>query len=282
MKQRLYANPIVGRTGLGNMLFPWARAEVFCKQNGAEMLAPQWVNLCRVGPWLRRERDKRYYLSSFSNHGYVQGLQRQFLLHTAHHIGESLYSESQAAESEVGRQVVDFIGMDGFFSPFLSEQAYVRARLHAIASPNIQKQVDNFPVEPYIGVHLRRGDFQRAGIAISDAWYARAIEQAVQSSGKGEKNIPIRVFSDASPDALRFLTDGFPNVTIMPKAPALLDMLLLSRCQALIGTSRSTFSMWAVFLGQMPSFWHPCYITPPLSVSPRATVTMIDSVAVKT
>lgn len=275
----LYANPMVGRTGLGNMLFSWARAEVFSRTQGARILAPQWVNMCRLGPWLRQERDKRYYLSSFSNAGYIKGLHRQFVLHAVEHAGETEFSERPRGGDEGGARVVDFKGMDGFFAPFLSEQAYVKERLYSIASQAIQKHVERIPDQPFIGVHIRRGDFQGGGLAISDDWYVRAIDRAVRSTSKGNGVFPVRVFSDAAPGALRFLTDVFPNAEIMPKAPALLDLLLLSRCRALVGTSRSTFSMWAGFLGQMPSFWHPCEIPPPFSVSSKATVTVIDQSA---
>lgn len=272
----LYANPVVGRTGLGNMLFPWARAEVFCKTRGALMLAPQWVNVCRVGPWLRRERDKRYYLSNFSNRGFIQGLRRFYVLHTAGHVGEADCYERPGCGGEGVRRVVDFKGMDGFFSPFLRDQAYVKERLYAIAAPAIVRQAEQFSADPFIGVHIRRGDFHRGGLAVEDAWYLMAIERAVKSVEAARKPLPIRVFSDAAPETLQFLTDSFPAVTFMPKAPALLDLLLLSRSQALVGTSRSTFSMWAVFLGQMPSIWHTRERPPPVSVLPRATVTMLD------
>ena len=272
----LYANPVVGRTGLGNMLFPWARAEVCRKNHGARILAPQWVNVWRLGPWLRRERDKRYYLASFSNADYIHGISRQFVLHTAGHVDEADFLERPRGGTEGRSRVIDFHGMDNYFLPFLCEQAYVKERLYAIASSSILKQAELFPDEPFLGVHIRRGDFQRGDLAIEDTWYVRAIDQALRSMGKGREEFPVRVFSDAGPEALRFLTGQFPTVTVMDKAPALLDLLLLSRCRALVGTSRSTFSMWAAFLGQMPSFWCPCKVSPPFSVMPGAAVTIVE------
>jgi len=46
----LFALPIVGRAGLGNMLFPWARAEIFAKRFNARVLRPSW-NTVRPGPY---------------------------------------------------------------------------------------------------------------------------------------------------------------------------------------------------------------------------------------
>src|SRR5262249_28756870 len=70
----VFAFPSVGRGGLGNMLFPWARAEVFRKRHGVPMLAPQWTQF-KIGPLLRGERDKRYYTGLFdhSRSKYVSG-----------------------------------------------------------------------------------------------------------------------------------------------------------------------------------------------------------------
>lgn len=275
MKQRLYANPIVGRTGLGNMLFPWARAEVFCKQTGAKMLAPQWVNLFRIGPWIRFERDKRYYVSNFSNAGYIQGVHRQYVLRTVTHIGETEVAEKPMVIAN-GPQIVDFKGMEGFFSPFLSAQEYIKERIYAITSLPISEQLKYFSPEPFIGVHIRRGDFQSGGQSIEDDWYVHAIEHAAKSVGTTKWGGLVRIFSDAAPEKLRFLTETRTNVILMPKAPALLDILILSQCMALVGTSRSTFSMWAAFLGQMPSFWHPCERPPLLSSKKEAVATVLD------
>ena len=273
--ERLYANPIVGRTGLANMLFAWARAEVFCRDHGALLLAPQWVNVLRVGPWLRRERDKRYYLANFSNAGMIQGLRRFAVLKAFRHLDEAEYSRD-AQTGEKGVRVVDFRGMERFFEPFLTAQPYVKERLFAIASAPILEQLEQLPEEPFIGVHIRRGDFTTGGIATPDDWYVRAVAQALRAVGGDRRSLPIRVFSDADPESLRFLSEAFPRVVLTPKAPALLDLLQLSRCAALVGTSRSSFSMWAAFLGQMTSYWHPVEMPPALAVTPEASVIRVD------
>ena len=76
---KTWVHAAVGRTGLGNMLFSWARAEVFSHALSLPMLAPQWVKP-KVGPLLRGERDLRYYTSSFSSDGYVTGFNRLAIL----------------------------------------------------------------------------------------------------------------------------------------------------------------------------------------------------------
>src|SRR5574344_863896 len=77
-----YAYPQVETTGLCNMFYPWARAVVWARDNGAQVIAPNWVQFKRVGVWLRREKDKRTYLQQFQMMGYMTGLKKWWLLQT--------------------------------------------------------------------------------------------------------------------------------------------------------------------------------------------------------
>jgi len=244
-----YVYPKLGRTGLGNMLFPWARAVVCCKRTHARMIAPQWVHLCRIGTWMRKERDKRFYLNQFSESNYVSGVERWALLCLCRN------------------RVQFFSGMKGFFDSFITERNVVYNELMRIVNPTIRNEVEKIAKEcPYIAVHVRRGDFKVAGILTDDAWYLRAIRTAV-SDDVAQGVSTIRVFSDARPDELKFIAEAFPEkeVVFMPSAPAIKDILLLSKSKILVCTPRSTFSMWSVFLGQQPSIWQdgPVELLPP-------------------
>ena len=66
--------------------------------------------------------------------------------------------------------------------------------------------------------------------------------------------LPALVFSDGRPNELHFLSkcDG---VRLMPVAPAIHDVLALSRASVLVGTNHSSFSEWGAFLGGMKSVW---------------------------
>ncbi len=244
------------------------------------MLAPQWVNLFRVGPWLRRERDKRYYFSCFSNRQYVHGLTRWIILHSAIHVPEESALKHMVVNSDWRPFVIDFRGMDGFFSSFLLEHEYLFARLLETISPSIRLQLDSVLNKPFVAVHIRRGDFQTIGQAIGNEWYLKALDVALADTapprGLKKEDLLIRVFTDGDAESVRFISLR-PNVVVMPQAPAIFDLLMMSRSLALVGTSRSTFSMWAAFLGQMPSYWHPCAPPPALSIqSNTSAVTIIN------
>ena len=243
-----YGYPILPRRGLCNMLFTWARAVVYCHQHNAKMIAPLWARITRVGPWLRGERYKRYYGGELTNVGYVTGFKRWWILH---------FLKSSVAE---------FSGMDGFFEPFLADQHIVKKELLRIVNPIIRQAVQDIAnSEPYIAVHIRRGDFRNAGLITPDEWYITAIDAAL---GCADKNMTIRVFTDGYPDEVSFVTRAYSNnnVIVMPNAPAIQDLLAMSNARVIVCSAESTFSMWAVFLGQKPSVWKKGIVVPRLYV----------------
>src|SRR5690242_9418465 len=83
----LFAFPRIARTGLGNGLFPWARAELFAHDSGARVLAPRWPAL-RIGPYVRNEPDKRNYGGFFASAGHVGGLERMIVLAVGRRLAE--------------------------------------------------------------------------------------------------------------------------------------------------------------------------------------------------
>jgi hypothetical protein len=205
------------------------------------IIAPTWTRITRIGPWLRGERYKRYYGGDFTNNGYVKGFRKWWLLH--------FHKEDIVIEQ----------GMEDFFLPFLKDQAIVRRALYSIINSEIVRCIDEIAdaeVNGYIGVHVRRGDFAKAGCKTDDEWFLKAVSAAIElDDAKGCSSI--RIFSDGYPEELDFLRQEFKskNIIIMPKAPAIQDILMLSRSKVLVCSPRSTFSMWGVFLGQMPSVW---------------------------
>lgn len=249
----IYALPILPHAGLGNMLLPWARAVAFCHRTGAKMIGPCWLQIPHIGPWLRSERYKRFYVADFRRFGLFKYL---FLLVKTvflKHIDESEWHEN------TDNVVVRFTGFGrnkGFFENISDSHEFVVKELNKLCLPSITNNVmELIRGGPYIGVHVRRGDFSKLGIAASDDWYIRAIAKALEID-QGHHSM-VRIFSDARSDELQFIRAAFPNenLVIMPKAPAIQDILALSKSTVLVASPESTFSMWAVYCGQMPSIW---------------------------
>lgn len=255
-KRVLY--PRVGRTGLANMLFPWARAEIARAETGSPMLAPQWFNPLRIGPVVRWERDSRYYLQMFNNSGYIVGWLRWYALLC----GKRIKEENLMSGIKKSRRrpiVVEFAGIAEGFSRFGTWRATLEERLREIIASSSSQYI--VPTEkPFIGVHLRRGDIwslsnaKRGSYEIPLAWYVKVC--CLLRSEEKFREFPIKVFSDAHREELDELS-RLRSLEIMPKAPAVADLISLSRSSILVGTSKSTFSLWASFLGQQPTVWAP-------------------------
>lgn len=240
---KLYAYAAVERRGLCNMLYPWARSVIFARDHHCEVIGPGWVKINRLGPLLRGERDKRYYLGQFTNKGYISGFRKWWLLSTQQKISEEVAEAPRSG-------IVVFNELRGYLADFPDEAEFLNGEIARIASPSILEAVNELP-KNFIGVHIRRGDFARIGQALPEEYYIRAIARAKEIVGD---DIPVLVFSDASPEELTYLHEA-GKIKLMPKAPALQDMLSLAKATVLIGTNLSTFSEWAAFLGGNLSLW---------------------------
>ena len=252
----LYAYPRLEPTGLANMLFPWARAELFARDHACRIIAPAWTHFARLGPWIRREKDKRYYLQCFRSNGYVRGLRRAWLLTTCRRVAET-EGIMPSHDTDV---VVEFRGMGALFADFAEESAWLRARLLDILNPRICSDVTRFwPSDrPFIAMHVRRGDFAdwKPGTSLTNVrlpleWYGAAIDFARQQVG----NLPIQLFTDGTADQLASLT-ARPGVVIARAAPAIAHLLAISNAACIV-TSASSFSMWAAYLSHAPAIWFP-------------------------
>ncbi|MBZ0171171.1 MAG: hypothetical protein K8E66_02205, partial [Phycisphaerales bacterium] len=255
----------VGKWGLGNMLFPWARAEVFCERTGARMIAPQWTHLNKIGPLLRKETDLRYYTNLFDNRGYVRGPARWSALLLRKLVksdeAERLIADGKA--DQLNKSLIDFKGYDDWFREDLPRHRdFVRRRLDAITAPAVKKQIAEFDTPLDVVVHIRRGDMRvlepgeefggRRIHAESEAFFVAVIEQVRTVVG----DRPLTVFTNARPGELSRVP-GLPGVHHAPgHHSALTDMWLMSRAKVLITSSLSSFSAWASYLGGTPTIWH--------------------------
>jgi hypothetical protein len=274
MTRSIYAYADVGRTGLGNMLFPWARAEIFCRDRDAQMLAVPWTNLKRIGPWLRGERDKRYYFRQFDNSAYVGGLKKLLVLVRGRKIDEGDAAAAlDLAAGAPGRAVtVVFSGIRGRFRELLPHKPFVCDRLRSIIHRRLRPRM-RAEWGRFIGVHVRRGDFVRlppgqpipAGrwnYQIPDEWYLACI-RAVR--GVMGDDLPVVLFSNARRGGLGRFFREIGNVVLADQREAIVDIVRLSQAAVLVA-SGSSFSQWAEFLGGMPSIWYPAgwrqFLTP--------------------
>ena len=245
----LYIYPKLPRTGLANMLFIWARAALLSRELNTPLVAPVWFKPNRLGPLIRREKYKRYYQGDFDNSGYVTGLKRMKLLAFAGKESEATFRVDAINDSKP--RIVVVSGYKDYFRTILGSNRFIWSELLKIVNYEIRRSVE-MEKGDYIGVHIRRGDFVAINQAIDIEWYRKACLEIRRREG----NIPIRVFTDAKDMEIRSILK-MENTHLMPKAPAVQDLMLLSKSRYIVGTSMSTFSLFASYFHRAPTIWSP-------------------------
>jgi hypothetical protein len=259
----LYALPCVGRAGLGNSLFPWARAELFARECGAGILAPRWSSI-RIGPYLRREPDKRRYSHFFRADHHCRGLSRALIFSVGHHISETQFRLRSPPCSSSRPCVVEFRGLGDLFLPLAGEHEFIRRQLWQMTAEPLRSTAMPDRAK-FIAMHVRRGDLTRQGLSEGDlyskvtqytpiSWFvgmARAARRAPSL-----RSLPLIVFTDGSPDELGELPK-IEGVHVHSRRPAIADLWTMTRACLLFASGFSTFSMWASFLSGMPTVYAP-------------------------
>ncbi len=148
----------IGRAGLGNELFAWARCRIWCLENGHSRLKPQWRQV-HIGPYLRRERDKRHYQRLFEDSEAISGFSKLRYLSGASHVDEDVLHKSSTF-LPAAKRVVVFSGMRDHFAPLWGRQTVVAEQLLVAA-----RRVDSWPAAipgRHVAIHVRCGDFAPA------------------------------------------------------------------------------------------------------------------------
>ena len=246
-----FGYPILMKAGMGNMLIPWARCYLWCIDNNAGMIAPYWTKL-RIGPYLRGEKDKRNYQRLFTANHCIDGSLRLYLLATTKKYAFERYDG--AVSSRRGVTVV-FSGMD-YLPSLIGRHEEIKHALTTMTKPEyLPRKADR----PFIGVHVRLGDYPRADNPESAPWtsrlpidwYVAAVHEVRKTAGF---DLDVILFSDGNDAELTPLLE-LPTVRRSEYKESITDILALSQAAVIIG-SCSTFSMWGAYLAQTFTVWH--------------------------
>ncbi len=229
-------------SGLGNLLFPLARSLLYVDSHQGVLMPPTWRTL-KVGPILRREMDRRSYGDLFEHRPigeFATGLSRRLLLPS---MTEQDFLAAEPNSLQGDRRVI-VAGMEGRFAPISTAAAPVYRYLLSKSRFAPRSQACD------IHVHLRLGDFQEASAAgfssntrLPLEWYVSAIRHLQESRGVTS----VRLFTD-EPDKVAAVKEQVPGLVYLPPVNALVDMLEMAAAPYVV-CSNSTFSLWAVFLG---------------------------------
>ena len=259
----LFAYPVVGSAGLGNGLFPWARAELFARDSDVPVLAPRWAKV-RIGPYLRGEPEKRRYGGFFRTAEHVRGVSRLAIRTVARRISEGQPAQVYADARRSSRpSIVEFEGMGPLFAPLLGEHDLIRTKLWSMTREPLRPKADQYRV-PFVAMHVRRGDITRQGFTPQDlvdvkqytalSWFVAMVRASRRVEAL--RGLPVVVFTDGSVEEIADLL-ALDGVRMNPRQPAITDLWTMSCAKLLFASGFSTFGMWASFLGGMPTIYAP-------------------------
>lgn len=226
----------IGGPGMGNLLFIYARALIYARKYQLTLIAPTWGSF-KMGPLLRAEKDKRFYLNIFHSSG-IYGLKKLFLLLTHSRQLENEYSGRQ----EFTKSVLVVSGLRNYFDDYIQENEFIKSNILRICKRAILRSYEEYNPKT-IAVHIRLGDYPSKN-RISMDWYQEKIN-LLRSLGY---DYPVVIFSDGKDSELMPVLT-LPHTSRAKRPNALADILRMSKAEILIG-SDSTFSAWAAFLGR--------------------------------
>lgn len=237
-----------GGPGLANCMFVAARAYSYAKKYDAEFIDPTWFKLS-VGPYIRREKDKRHYLGLFEQIG-ITGMKKWSLIHKVTH------TEKELKAFEIAKNGVLKVNTLGNYfkdiNPQDAKEYFDRAIKHSIKDVVLK---DDFSLK--IAVHVRLGDYVNyADILTPIEWYVKVIKKFA----KLNPELEFCVFSDGTDEQLEEIL-ALPNTHRVFYGSALADIYAISQCQFVVA-SHSTFSAWGAFMGHKPIVFHKCGFMP--------------------
>lgn len=243
-----FKNPFFGiaSPGLGNCLFPFARALAYAEINGARLIWPEWFQL-NIGPLLRGELVSRNYYKEFNTN--ITDVVLTEKLYRLSVMKRTTEPEALGQETALSNLIIEFEGMHGWFQP-INE---CRDLLLPLLLNRVRAQ--SMCAAGTIGVHVRRGDFKDAtyqelyaggkrNLRTPIQWFAAAMQKACNESGL----FKFTLFSDGSDIDLAPLTNEF-DCNVVRGQSSMADIISLSSSSMIIG-SRSTFSLWAYFFSE--------------------------------
>lgn len=256
----------IGGDGMGNLLFTYFDAFIFCKENDCQFIWPTWMSL-KIGPWIRREKDKRLYCGLYTPENWqIAGIKKVLLL---------LFSKKVKADLEMTnfndfdlseKEILVWQKCNYKIETFIPYRDEIKNHIWSITNPRIKEKVKALYIdEKTVHLHVRMGDFQEINNTTGERFLLRSpidwfVNCVRQISEMFHGRISFLVFSDGTDDELKELLKQ-PNTKRVETGTSIGDILALSMSKLIIATGASTFSLWARFLGNTSCL---CYEKDPI------------------
>ena len=232
------------KVGLGNMMLVWARAVVFARMNNLPMVTSFWWGV-RIGPFLRGEKQKRFYWGYFIESSVRQLLATYLYAFTANKIFEPALTELSTLQ-KTSRSLFVFTKFEvdkDLFGYIRNYSSLIRSELLKILNPDLKRIYGNIE-PPVISIHIRRGDFKHGTTLTPNAYFIKTIQMIRKVTGK---ELPVTIFTDATTDEIKDIMQ-LPGTSLSNNKKDILDILSMSDSKIIILSGSSTFSYWGAFL----------------------------------
>ena len=263
-KQNIYCQAIFNRgSGLGGLLFPWARCKIFSLQHKIPMITSNWTS----HSWGRMLYDwrKRTYFGMLHKHpNEVSGIIKWQLKLFAQNVKEpeKILSIDEFLPNTNKPTVIVFKGHADYFAQLIGWEKLLLQSLIEITPFYLRKKTDALGDIP-IGISVRRGDFKNAtspedyylkgAIRTPLRWYIETLHLIRRWLGFPAKAY---VSTDASPHEIRELLRQ-ENTELIDSFYPIDDLLTLAKAKIYLAAGGSTFSCWVAFFGNMPTVVFP-------------------------
>jgi len=251
--------------GLGNEIFPWAKAHIGAVANGAAEVEPAW----RLGPYSFGDDLRGTYRSAL-RHNVTSHVIPHADFDAADYLATGCIDYAQALQAAISAGALDTSRpvvrhtsrMAGGYLGIASARDYLRSRLlggaDAQRSTDAVRSAGDHTIT--LGIHVRRGDFAATPRAVEPGafnatmplpWFINA---ARDLATRAELPVTVVLASDDPSLALDPLDLGTDQPVLRPGASALGDLAALAACDVVL-PSISSFSMLALFLGSARYAW---------------------------
>lgn len=261
------------RAGLGNKLLVWARASVFAYINGLPLLVSPWQQMS-IGPLVRRESQRRFYVDELRSQGILKQASRIFALRRLQVIEEPIIEVVTASSQQQNRAFVfnQVPHWSDYFAGIREYRDYVSGELLKLVPDRQLERVNALP-KPVISVHVRMSDFRplrdgedfaRVGAVRTPVGYFTQLIGELRSLAGSE--LPVTIFSDGHEEELHELL-RLNRAQLAAKNPAIVDILSMARSKIIILSAGSTFGMWGAFMSDAAIIHHPQHYHAPVRSS---------------
>lgn len=229
------------RYGLSNKIITYCKLMIIARESKQELLFVGWAHIA-IGPYLRKEKNKRRYngmlkSSSVLQYHFVKFFKKKHL---------DNYQEVLIAHSHFN---IDPLISD--ISYFVNEFDFVKNSFYNLIQKKILNQLAEMD-KVKVGIHIRLGDFKNSNSHTPITYYLNIINKLRASCS----NLPITDFSDGRKEELESIL-VLENVTMFNSGNDLIDLLQLSSADAVVTTKGSSYSYWAAFLAKKSVIHHP-------------------------